>query len=119
MQLKDTTRESTIGGKKNCWEYKNCGREPGGVRAKQFGVCPVAMQQDLHGVHEGTNAGRACWVIAGTMCNGKVQGTYAQKLSGCWRCDFYNAVKKEEEPSSYGFSATKLGMQKVIEKIRK
>jgi len=102
--------------KKNCWEFKNCGRQPGGQRSKELGVCPVTTQQDLHGAHDGKNGGRACWVIAGSLCGGKIQGTYAQKLSNCWRCDFFNTVKKEEEPTPLGFSATRLGITKHLEK---
>jgi hypothetical protein len=69
-------------------------------------------------VHEGKNAGRACWAIAGSLCGGKIQGTYAQKLFNCWRCDFMNNVKKEEESSPTGFSATRLGMERSMEKLR-
>lgn len=104
--------------KMNCWEFKKCGRQPGGHKAHDLGVCPVTVSQDLHGAHDGKNAGRACWVIAGSLCGGKIQGTYAQKLTNCWRCDFMNAVKKEEEPAPHGFSATRLGMERVIEKRR-
>ena len=28
--------------KKNCWEYKKCGREVGGAKVKDLGVCPAA-----------------------------------------------------------------------------
>lgn len=119
MNMNDVAGKNKGASKKNCWEHTNCGREPGGPRIKELGVCPVSTHQDLHGVHEGMNAGRACWVIAGSLCKGKVQGTYAQKLSGCWRCDFYNAVKTEEEPNGHGFSATLLGMQKVKEKVKR
>ena len=104
--------------KKNCWEHKNCGRQPGGHKAKELGVCPVTTHQVLHGAHSGTNGGRACWVVAGSLCGGKVQGTYAEKLSSCWRCDFMNLVKKEEEPAELGFSATILGMERSIAKQR-
>ena len=62
------------------------------------------------------NAGRACWAIAGSLCGGKIQGTYAQKLNNCWRCDFMNKVKQEEEPTNFGFSHTRLGMERSIEK---
>ena len=111
MKLEDVAR-------KNCWEHKNCGRYPGGPRSEELGVCPVTVHQELHGAHGGSNAGRACWVIAGSLCGGKIQGTYAQKLTNCWRCDFFNNVKKEEDPTDHGFSATRLGMEKVIEKKR-
>ena len=103
-------------GKKNCWEHKNCGRQPGGSKVAELGVCPVTTYSELHGAHDGKNAGRACWAIAGSLCGGKIQGTYAQKLSNCWRCDFMNAVKQEEEPTPLGFSATRLGMDKSLEK---
>jgi hypothetical protein len=102
--------------KKNCWEFMDCGRQPGGARAQELGICPVTTHQDLHGAHDGMNGGRACWVVAGSLCGGKIQGSYAQKLTNCWRCNFFNAVKKEEEDSSHGFSATRLGMEKIIER---
>jgi hypothetical protein len=104
--------------KKNCWEHKKCGREPGGSKAAELGICPVTTYTELDGAHEGQNAGRACWAIAGSLCGGKIQGTYAQKLHNCWRCEFMNAVKAEEEPTPFGFSATRLGMEKALEKER-
>lgn len=82
--------------KLNCWEFHRCGREPGGANAAGQGVCPAATDKRLNGTYGGINAGRACWVIAGTMCEGRVQGTYAQKLGDCGKCDFYALVKKEE-----------------------
>jgi hypothetical protein len=105
--------------KLNCWEYKKCGRQLGGHKAAELGVCPVTTLQTLHGVHGGENAGRACWAIAGSLCGGKIQGTFAQKLHNCWRCEFMNLVKKEEEPETLGFSHTRLGMEKSLEKIQK
>src|SRR5512133_1751939 len=102
--------------KLNCWEYKKCGRQPGGERAQELGICPVTTNRDLAGVHGGSNAGRACWVVAGSLCGGRIQGAYAQKLTNCWRCDFMNAVKKEEDTSTTGFSVTRLGMEKSLQR---
>ena len=59
--------------KKNCWEYMSCGRGPGSRRVGDCGICPVAKAQALDGVHGGCGAGRACWVVAGTLCGGTVQ----------------------------------------------
>jgi len=81
--------------KLNCWEMKKCGREPGGSR-KDLGVCPSATEKKLHGTHGGTNAGRACWVVGGTMCGGAVQGVFAKKYETCEQCDFYKLVVEEE-----------------------
>lgn len=63
----------------NCWEYKKCGREKGGSKSLELGVCPAYTE----------NAGDACWLVAGTFCGGEVQGTEAQKHHNCMRCDFY------------------------------
>ncbi len=118
MKLNDVEgKSSTV--RENCWEHTNCGRYPGGPRAKELGVCPVTVHEELHGAHGGKNAGRACWVIAGSLCGGRIQGTYAQKLNNCWRCEFFNAVKQQEDPTTHGFSATRLGMERAIEKVRK
>jgi hypothetical protein len=82
--------------KKNCWEVMECGREPGGKNAKELGVCVAATDKRLEGVHGGRNAGRACWVIAGTFCDGVVQGTFAQKYQDCSVCEFFRQVRREE-----------------------
>ena len=82
--------------KKNCWEFKRCGREAGGENAYAMGVCPASTNAKLDGVHNGQNAGRACWVIAGTMCKGQVEGIFAQKYNDCRICDFYRKVEEEE-----------------------
>jgi hypothetical protein len=82
--------------KVNCWEWKKCGRQPGGPKAAELGVCPSAVESRVDGANSGQNAGRACWVVAGTLCGGKVQGTMAAKLSNCMQCDFYQLVGREE-----------------------
>jgi hypothetical protein len=82
--------------KLNCWEFKKCGREPGGKTAVEIGVCPATTYSILDGVHDGKYAGRTCWVVAGTMCDGEVQGIFAQKYMDCKLCDFYKTVIEEE-----------------------
>jgi len=93
--------------KLNCWEHKKCGRQPQGSHVRELGVCPAAVETSLDDVHEGTNAGRACWVISGTFCQGKVQGTFAQKFRNCESCDFYQLVRREEG-GGFTFSAVLL-----------
>jgi hypothetical protein len=84
--------------KKNCWEVMRCGREKGGARAAEMGVCPASTEPRLDGTHGGRNAGRSCWVVAGTLCKGQVQGIYARKYGACSKCEFYAQVKAEEYP---------------------
>ena len=82
--------------RKNCWESKRCGREPGGKHAAQFGICPAALPSDFDGTNQGANAGRFCWAIAGTFCLGKKQGTFAKKLLSCLQCEFLKQVNEDE-----------------------
>ena len=62
----------------NCWEYTKCGREAGGEKADEYGVCPA---YPLHGTH--------CAKISGTLCNGTIQGSFAMKLGNCLQCPFF------------------------------
>lgn len=91
--------------KKNCWDFKQCGRQPGGHRTQELGICPAAIETRLDGIHGGSRAGRACWIVAGTYCKGEVQGTYAKKFKNCQQCEFYAAVREEEYPN-FQLSAT-------------
>ena len=83
-------------GKMNCWEYKKCGREPGGERVKELGVCPAAVDSSADGLNGGKNGGRICWAIAGTFCGGEEQCSFALNKITCLKCDFFELVRKEE-----------------------
>jgi hypothetical protein len=96
--------------KKNCWEVKKCGREPGGVKTKELGVCRAATETRLNGTNEGKNAGRTCWGVTGTLCGGKVQGSFAVKMANCMECEFYKEVQNEEGPKM-------VGIKKILEKL--
>lgn len=95
--------------KMNCWEFMQCGREPGGKKTEELGVCPVTQERRLHNIHEGKHAGRACWVVAGSLCGGETQGTFAQKFKNCESCDFYQHVR-HEEGGGFTLSAVLLGI---------
>ena len=64
----------------NCWEYMRCGREEGGINAKELGPCPAYPDY-----------GQQCARVAGTFCDGKEQGTFAIKLGSCQKCDYYKS----------------------------
>ena len=83
----------------NCWEFKQCGRESGGKHAIDLGVCPAATDSRFTGINGGESAGRYCWRIAGTLCDGEVQGIFAEKALTCCKCDFFLQVVKEEGPA--------------------
>jgi hypothetical protein len=82
--------------KVNCWEFMKCGREPGGERVAEEGVCPAAVDSGVDGINGGKNGGRCCWAIAGTFCLGKAHGTNAKKHISCMDCVFYWTVADEE-----------------------
>lgn len=86
--------------KLNCWEFRKCGRELGGEWEQELGVCPASTYIALENMHGGIASGRACWVVAGTMCEGYVSGTFASKLMDCRRCEFYEMVRHEEGTGS-------------------
>ncbi len=64
-----------------CWEFKKCGRDKDATSK-----CPAYA-----------NFGRICWAVAGTFCESKVQGTFAQKYEDCRKCDYYQMLKKARE----------------------
>ena len=64
----------------NCWEFKKCGREQGGEKVEDFGVCPAYPDH-----------GTTCARITGTLCDGEVQGTFPTKLGHCMSCGFYDS----------------------------
>lgn len=82
--------------KKNCWEFKKCGREASGEHADDQGICPVAYDLSLDGIHDGICAGRACWAVDGTLCSNHAQGTINERHKSCWTCDFYTYVREQE-----------------------
>jgi hypothetical protein len=68
---------------KNCWELRKCGRERGGPNVTEMGECPVSRE----------GFGHSCWALAGTLCGGKVTGTFARK-EGCMLCEVYKAYHR-------------------------
>ncbi|MET0101713.1 MAG: two-CW domain-containing protein [Sedimenticola sp.] len=76
----------------NCWEYFKCGREPGGEKAGELGVCPTALQQQSDGTNHGTAAGRVCWSVHDSHCADNI----GKKFMKCLECPFFHKVEVEE-----------------------
>lgn len=66
-----------------CWQVKNCNQSD----------CPV------YGKHH-----MRCWLIAGTFCDGEIQGRFAQKLATCTDCDVYAGAVKQDPIREIGES---------------
>lgn len=57
----------------NCWEYLKCGKEK---------ECPAYP-----------NFGKSCFSVTGTLCKGRRQGEYFDKVKECrTSCQFYKAL---------------------------
>lgn len=82
--------------RRNCWDVMRCGRGPEGAMVAEQGVCPAATDVSVHGVNGGTNGGRLCWAVAGTLCGGSREGTFAHKELTCYACRFFREVQMEE-----------------------
>ncbi|MFH1776543.1 MAG: two-CW domain-containing protein [Candidatus Omnitrophota bacterium] len=82
--------------KQNCWEFKKCGREPGGVKTRELGVCQAAIFALAEGFCGGKNGGRACMYITGTFCLEAISGTLKGREKRCTKCDFYKMMLREE-----------------------
>ncbi|MCP4338485.1 MAG: serine/threonine-protein phosphatase [Desulfobulbaceae bacterium] len=105
--------------KLNCWEYKKCGREPGGNKADKDGICPAAAEKTFDTFNNGINAGRACWLVAGTFCDDQVSGTFAEKIDTCRNCDFYKQIQADEHSFSVEVENINLYAATHISLVRK
>ncbi len=85
-----------MGEKLNCWEIQHCGREPGGARAAELGVCAAASYEEADGLNGGRAGGRICWAISGTLGTGCARGSFAGRRLSCMTCSVYHRVKEEE-----------------------
>lgn len=95
--------------KLNCWEYFACGREPGGSKAEESGICPVTIDERLDGVNGGVNGGRACWgVMELSGCSRREEPR--PEASNCTDCSFRTKVILEE-----GFNYQ--GMRQIAETL--
>ena len=64
-----------------CWDIRDC---PTQTRD----ACPAWE----------FNAGRLCWFISGTMCQGKVQENWPQKMKICRKCKVFTGYMKRARP---------------------
>ena len=84
----------------NCWEYRNCGREHGGLMVATWGECPVSSAMKLDGQNGGVAAGRACWLVTNSSCTPIDAGSCL--VRNCHECEFYRRVMNEEQGKAQG-----------------
>ena len=81
--------------KLNCWQFKNCGREKGGLLAGALGECPVSTALKYDGMNDGVGAGRACWMVEDSCCRAAALTRGQGNL--CRHCEFYQRVLYEQD----------------------
>jgi DNA-binding XRE family transcriptional regulator len=62
---------------RRCWDIRGC---PSQTR----GACPAWE----------FNAGHLCWFINGTICQGKAQESWPQKMKVCRKCEVFSGYMK-------------------------
>ncbi|MFW3145826.1 MAG: two-CW domain-containing protein [Thermoplasmatota archaeon] len=80
----------------NCWEIKRCGREPGGERASDLGICPASRNSELDCMNSGECAGRACWRIKEPIMGGTLLPHWSDPDRDCLVCPVLVKVRNEE-----------------------
>ena len=87
--------------KLNCWEFKKCGREPGGRNLALFGPCSVPAATGFNNINNGKNGGRSCWIIRESACEKIMRRCCVQEIRECRQCNFYRFVNEpEKEPAT-------------------
>ncbi len=78
-----------------CWEHKRCGREKGGTKEAEMGICPAWPDH-----------GFSCASVTGTFCGGKVQESFAKKIASCAKCDFFKSPHYDRASVHGAFEAS-------------
>ena len=87
-----------------CWEFKKCGREKGGPKEKEMGVCPAWPDH-----------GFSCAGVTGTFCGGSIQETFAKKIGNCAKCDFFKSASYRREAHDMQLSSGKTATGRLRE----
>ncbi len=82
--------------KRNCWEFKKCGKELGGCNIESDGVCSASIPSEFSGTNGGLHNGRFCWAVKGTACSISTCETFENKIITCLNCDFFKEVQHQE-----------------------
>jgi len=90
-----TRQESKV----HCWEIKNCPPE-------RYSKCPAYP-----------NDGGSCWMVTATLCGGKEQGSYRDKMENCRKCNVYE-IANQTTPRKVKAGAATLPVRKQLSPIR-
>ena len=81
LAIKMASREETS----SCWEIRRCSRQ-------MLENCPAWEFK----------SGHLCWFVNGTICQGKPQGSWSQKILLCRKCEVFASFMKHWSPTPGG-----------------
>ena len=76
-------------GKKNCWEFMECERGPGGAKAEILGLCPAALNKGTHRETGGKHINHIHWDKE------KAAKAAEENQLECLHCDFFQQTMQE------------------------
>ena len=82
--------------KLNCWEVMKCGKGLSENDNSKYNSCPITTATSANGLNGGVNAGRICWIMAESCCNGEVKCSKLHRKDSCFSCEFRYKVTAEE-----------------------
>jgi DNA-binding XRE family transcriptional regulator len=78
-----------------CWVVRDCSSE-------NREACPAWE----------FNLGHLCWFVNGTICRGKTQGSWPQKMKVCRSCEVFSQTMSLANPEKEGRSGVQRGPKK-------
>jgi len=94
-----STKQVIPGKSRPCWVIRNCPSE-------NREACPAFE----------FNMGGLCWFINGTICQGKVQGSWAKKMKVCQNCEVFGQTMKTRDLGPGGWVHIRRGRKSEKEK---
>ena len=80
--------------KVNCWQFKECGRQPSGEKADELGVCPAAIE----GAADGINSEDApVWLWQAPCAEERFKELLQQNLQTVCSANFTNLFFRKKE----------------------
>ncbi|MCI5148900.1 MAG: hypothetical protein D3916_05850 [Candidatus Electrothrix sp. MAN1_4] len=93
IQLQKTIQQSGIevmnDSKIDCWEFKKCGREPGGKNIEKYGLCSLVVSLEDNKINNKRNGERLCWSLRESACEGIMRECCVNEIKECRQCTFY------------------------------
>ena len=79
-----------------CCEFMMCGKELARTKAQELGLCSASSKTMLDRTDESRDAGPACWIISGAVCDGTSQRPCMEENGDCMSPTLYDYMCNQE-----------------------